>query len=134
MALDHLLIDLGVNISANVIYDVVKSYFAKESSPTREGLKSTISASLDIKNASIKAENIINFLAENGDIVISGSQIYASKSIMMASSKDTRFVFGNNSESKTDKSSIVAGHGAQIIGRRGAKIIQDEEGNISFYA
>ncbi len=75
---------------------------------------------------------IIEFLANNGDITISGSRIYASSSISMASSKNTKFVFGIYSSSSTNKSSINAGSGAQIMGSGGAKIEQDEDGNIKF--
>ena len=112
---------------------MVKSYFAKEKSPTIEGLKRELSSHLNIENTDIKSSNIIQFLAENGDISISGTQIYASKSITMTSNKGTKFSFGNNSSSKTDKSAIKAGRGAKIVGRGGAKIEQDEDGSIKFY-
>lgn|SRR3990167_3956518 len=132
MTLEQFLLQIGINLSSSFIYDVVKSYFTKEKNPTIEGLKTQLSSRLNIENANIKADNIIQFLADHGDINISGSQIYASKSIMMASSQDTKFTFGNNSTSKTDKTSIEAGHGAQIQGQGGARIIQDEDGTIKF--
>lgn len=133
MTLEQLLIQLGLNISSSFVYDVVKSYFKKETNHTVEGLKAELSSRLNIEGADIKSNNIINFLAENGDITISGTQIYASKSITMASSQGTKFTFGNNSKSTTDKSSIEAGHGAQIQGQGGARIVQDEDGSIKFY-
>ena len=133
MTLEQLLIQLVLNISSSFVYDVVKGYFQKEKKPTAEGLKAELSSCLDIEDADIKSNNIINFLAENGDITISSTQIYASKSITMASAQGTKFTFGNNSKSSTDKSSIKTGHGAQIQGRGGARIIQDEDGSIKFY-
>lgn len=134
MTLEQLLLQLGINLSSSFVYDVVKSYFTKETNPTLEGLKSELSSRLNIANTSIKSDNIIQFLANNGDITISGSRIYASNSVIMASSRNTKFTFGNNSTSKTNKSSIEAGHGAQIQGQGGARIEQDEDGNIKFYA
>jgi len=133
MTLEQLLIQLGLNLSSSFVYDVIKEYFKKEKNPTVEGLKTELSSSLDIEGAEIKSNNIINFLAENGDITISGTQVYASKSITMTSSQGTKFTFGNNSKSTTDKSSIEAGHGAQIQGQGGARIVQDEDGSIKFY-
>lgn len=133
MTLEQLLAQLGLNMSSSFVYDVVKDYFQRKKKPTVKGLKAELSSRLDIKGADIKSDNIINFLAENGDITISGTQIYASKSISMASSEGTKFTFGNNSRSSTDKSSIEAGHGAQIQGQGGARIEQDEDGNIKFY-
>ncbi|MFC1613138.1 hypothetical protein ACFL23_02285 [Patescibacteria group bacterium] len=133
MTLAQLLISLGLNISSSFVYDKVKSYFGKEKSPTIEGLKKELSSHLKIENANIKSDKIIQFLAKNGDISIDGTQIYASKSITMASNKGTQFSFGNNSSSKTDKSAIEAGRDAKIVGQGGAKIEQDENGNIKFY-
>ncbi|OGC51630.1 hypothetical protein A2982_01990 [candidate division WWE3 bacterium RIFCSPLOWO2_01_FULL_39_13] len=133
MTLEQLLLQLALNISSTFIYDVVKGYFAKEKNPTIEGLKAELSLRLNIEGADIKSNNIIQFLAQNGDINVSGTQIYASKSVTMASSQGTQFTFGNNSKSSTGKSSIQARHGAQIHGQGDARMEQDEEGNIKFY-
>ena len=134
MTLEQLLLQLGLNVSSAFVYDVAKNYFQKEKSPTLNGLKAELSSHLNIEDADIKSGNIVDFLAENGDITISGTQIYASKSITMASTQGTQFTFGNNSESTTSKSSIKAGRGAQIRGRGGARVEQNEDGNINFYA
>ncbi|MDD5529503.1 MAG: hypothetical protein PHX21_05675 [bacterium] len=131
MTLEQLLLELGINLSSSVIYDVVKGFFTKEKTAyTKEELTTEISSRLNIENASIKANNIIDFLAQNGDINISGSQIYASESITINSSQGTKFTLKNNSTSKTNKSSIETGHVGQIIGQDGAKIEQDRDGNI----
>lgn len=132
MTLEQLLIQLGLNISSSFVYDAVKGYFQREQNPTIIGLKDELSSRLSVKGVDIKSENIIQFLAQNGDISILGTQIYALKSITMASSKGAQFAFGDNSKSSTDKSSIAAGYGAQIQGRGGARIVQDEDGSIKF--
>lgn len=133
MTLEQFLLQIGINITSSFIYEKVRDYFTKESNPTIEGLTKELTCYLNIENADIQAKKIIQFLAEHGDINIVRSKIYASESIMMASSKSTKFTFGNDSSSRTDKSSIEAGRGAQIIGHGGARIEQDKEGNINFF-
>ena len=132
MTFEQLLLSLGVNLTSSVVYDVVKEYFQQVKNPTAEGLAVELARHLNIDGATIKAENIISFLAKNGDISISDSYIFASKSIIMESSLGTQFTFGNNSVSQTEKSSIEAGHGTQITGSGSARIEQDEDSNINF--
>lgn len=132
MTLDQILIQLGLGVTSSFIYERVRDYFSKNQNPTIEGLKNDLASHLSVENANVKADGIVEFLAKNGDIYISGSHIYASKSIIMDSSENTKFTFGNNSVSKTDKSSIEAGFGSQIVGNGGGKIEQDEDGNIKF--
>lgn len=134
MSIESLVIQLGINLTSSFIYERVKDYFKKTDTPTIKGLKSALASSLNIDNAELNAEKIVNFLAQNGDITISGTQIYVSDSIAMASSKGTKFDFGNNSSSTTYKSSIKAGLGARIVGQGGARIVQDNDGSIKFYA
>lgn len=132
MTIEQLLIQLGVNLTSNFIYERVRDYFKQAQNPTVEGLKGALAATLNIENAEINAAKIVNFLAQSGDITISGTQIYAPDSITMESNKGTQFDFRNNSSSTTDKSSIRAGLGARIVGKNGAKIVQDD-GSIKFY-
>lgn len=131
--MDQLLIQLGINLTSNAIYDIVKNYFASTVQPTSDGLKDRLVSELRIDNANIKAESIIEFLARNGDISIQGTSIYSAKAIHMQSSKNTTLSFGNNSVSATDNTRIEAGHGAQIISSGGAGIRQNEDGSISFF-
>lgn len=132
MTLEQYLEQLGINVAGSLIYDLVKKYLAKNERHTLKGLERELIPYLKIENADIKAENIINFLAEKGDIDISGTDIYASRSIVMASDRDTKLVFGNGSSSVTDKSRIEAGNGAQMVMQGRAKMEQDEDGNITF--
>jgi ribosomal protein S24E len=132
MTLEQLISQLGINLASSAIFELIKIYFVKENDPTTEGLKETLASHLQIENADIAAENIVQFLATNGNITISGTKIYASKEITMASSKETSFEFGNNSSSKTDTTSVEAGHGAILKGQGGARIVQGEDGSIRF--
>jgi len=127
-----LLTSLGINVSANVIYDISKHYFNQKILHTKEGLRDALISGLNIEGVDIKADKIIEFLAENGDITISGTSIYASDRIEMASSKGTSFSFGNDSTSKTDNTAIEAKGNSKIVGTGNAKIVQ-EDGSISFY-
>lgn len=133
MKLEDLLTQLGLNISASLVYDVIKNYFHETKDPTVEGLKATLASRLDITEAKIISNNIIEFLAQNGDITISGTQIYASNSVTLGSDQGTKFTLENNSKSSTNRSSIEVGDNSKIQGQGGAKIVQDADGNIKFY-
>jgi hypothetical protein len=132
MDLSQLLINLGLNVASNAIYDIVRFALRRSPEVTHDSLQKELAAFLRVDGADIKAETIITFLAQRGDIVITGSRIYATEKIEMGSAPGTKFVFGNNSSSSTSKSSIQAGHGAFIQGQGGAKIVQNSDG-ISFY-
>jgi hypothetical protein len=128
----ELLLSLGVNLASSAVYDLLKS--ALGTAVTREQLVERIASQLNITNAKIAADRIIDFAAQNGDITISGTSIYAANSITMRSASGTKFSFGDNSSSKTSSSEITAGHGARIEGTGGAKIVQNPDGSISFFA
>lgn len=129
--MNELLHSLGVNLASSVVYDLLKS--ALSTSVTREHLVELIASQLNITNANIAADRIIDFAAQNGDITISGTSIFAIDSITMRSASGTKFTFSNNSSSKTSTSEITVGHGAKIEGVGGAKIVQNPDGNISFF-
>ncbi len=133
MTLEQLLLSLGINIWASAIYDVVKKYFEENSSPSIAGLKEEISSSLEIDWADIKAENIIELLAQNWNIQISGSSIFAPNSISMWSTTWNQFTFWNNSISRTNHSSIEAWYGATIIWSWNTRIEQSSDWSIKFY-
>ncbi|MFA4846398.1 MAG: hemagglutinin repeat-containing protein [Patescibacteria group bacterium] len=132
MDITPLLKELGVGIASSAVYDAVRGYFRSTTAPTIAGLKETVRPILNIAGADVVADRVIDFLARNGDIRIVGTSIYASESITMSSSRDTRFDFGHGSTSRTDKSSIAAGLGANITGTGGAKIEQTKDGGIRF--
>lgn len=130
--MNELLISLGVNLASSTAYDLLKS--ALETPVTRDQLVERIASQLNITYANIVANKIIDFAAQNGDITISQTSIYAADSITMRSASGTKFSFGNNSSSKTSTSEITTGHGASIEGTGGAKIVQNPDGSISFYS
>lgn len=133
MTLEQYLISIWVNISASAIYDILKNYISKNNSVNISELKNKISSQLNIINADIKSENIIKFLAQNWDIEISWSNIYAENSVTIWSNLWTSFSFWNNSSSSTSKSSIQAWIWAYIQWNWGAKIVQHEDWSIWFY-
>ncbi|MHA8083998.1 hemagglutinin repeat-containing protein [Aquirufa antheringensis] len=128
--MEDLLKSYGISIGSNVIYDLIKTAITKTAS--KEKLVSLISSELNIQNAIIAADKIIEFAARNGDIIITGTHVYASENITMRSASNTKFVFGENSTSQTATSKISAGTGARIEGQGGATIVQGSDGSISF--
>jgi hypothetical protein len=132
MDISQLAIDLGLNIGANALWSIIKNYVTTTKNPTLDGLKEKLVSELKIKNADIKAEKIIGFLAQNGNITIKGTHIYAGKQITIASSEGKSFDFGNNSTSETENTKIEAKGNSKIVGHGRAKIVQ-KDGSISFY-
>lgn len=131
--LNQLLTSLGINLASSAIYDLIRT-FAGEKKFFTEDFKKELVSLIKVENASVKADKIIDFLAQRGDINISGSYIFANESISFKSWQGTAFSFGNGSVSETKKSKISAGQGARIIGKGGAKVVQDGDGNINFFA
>ena len=132
MAIEQLLLQLGLNISANAIYDFFRVSFSKSKDINVGELKKELVSFLNIKNADIIAERIINFLAVNGDIEIKGSRVFAKNSILYSSGRNTKFSL-EESRSETEKTRIDVGKGAKIEGQGGAAIKQNEDGSIGFY-
>jgi hypothetical protein len=127
MNLEQLLFQLGLNITSNAIYDLIKLF------PTTNGFTKGLESQLNINNANIQAQTILEFLAQKGDIVISGTSIFAQNSIIMQSAKDTKVIFGEGSASSTKNTKIEAGYGAKIVMQGGAQVRQSSDGSISFY-
>ncbi len=132
MELSELILNLGLNVSSNAIYDLIRSAIRRNPDAGRDSLRQELAGILCVEGADVKADTIITFLAQRGDIRITGSRIYATDKIEMASSEGTKFTFGNNSSSSTKNTSIQAGQGAFIQGQGGAKIVQNADGSISF--
>lgn len=131
--MEQLLLQLGLGITSNAIYNFLKDFFTKNPKADRSQLESELVSFLNIQNANIVAGKIITFLAQNGDIKIEGASICANDSISMFSSKNTKVTFGNNSSSTTKNTKIEAGNDAFIQGQGGAGIKQNEDGSISFF-
>jgi hypothetical protein len=131
MTLDSLLISLGVNLTSSFIYDKLKDFFQKQSQPSISDLKKELSKYIHVENARIVSDSIVEFLAKNGDITISGSKIFAKDTITMASATGTQFQIKDGSTSRTNHNFIDLGMGASITGQNGASITQSKNG-ISF--
>jgi len=131
--MDQLLLQLGLGITSNALYDFLKDFFSKNSKADRSQLENGLISFLNIQNANIVADKIIAFLAQNGDIRIEGTSIYANGSISMFSTRNTKFTFGSNSSSTTKNTKIEARNSAFIQGQGGAGIKQNEDGSISFF-
>ena len=111
----------------------VKFYSKKAGKPSKEWLKETLISEPSNFNSEIKAEKIIEFLANSGKIIISGSKIYAKNKIEISSSQGNLFYFGNNRVSKTNNTSIEARGNSSIVGKGNVKITQ-RDGTITFSA
>lgn len=130
--MEQLLLELGLNVTSNAIYDFLKETFRKNPNVKKDELRDNLASYMQVTNAVIIAEKIITFLAKKGDILIDGSNIKAGSSVEMFSAPNTELKFGNGSISQTDKTKIEAGKESFIVARGGAGIKQDENGNISF--
>lgn len=128
MTLDSLLISLGVNLTSNFIYDKMKDFFQKQSQPAVSDFKIELLKYINVENAKVISDSIVEFLAKNGDITISGSKIFAKDTITMASAAGTKFQIKDDSTSRTDHTFIHLGMGASIIGQNGASIKQSKDG------
>jgi hypothetical protein len=132
MTLQELLIQTGINVGASFVYEKISNLFRNRTTVTKQELIAELRPFLNIQNAEVIADRIVTFMAQNGDIIIDGTKIYASDSITMASSASTKFVVQNNSESTTHTTSIKVGQGAAIVGQGGARIDQHPDGSITF--
>lgn len=120
--------DIGKDILASGIYDSAKylilNYLNNTPNASKEDLENYLNSNLNISGANISADNIINFLAENGDIVIKDTSVYAHNVVHMQSNPTTEIVFGGNSTSATKGTKIQTIGNAHIILKGGASIIQ----------
>lgn len=132
MSLDQLLASLGLNVASNALYEIVRRYARSTPTPTAAGLKRELTSALNVLNAEVAADRIIEFLAHTGTITISGTQIFAAERITMASRPGTRVSFGGGSISRTNTTSIEAGYGARVEMQGGAMIVQNPDGSITF--
>jgi macrodomain Ter protein organizer (MatP/YcbG family) len=126
-----LMANFGNGIITNALYDTIKSLIM--SSNTKEELAKKIDSALHLHNVNVNAESIITLLASNGFITIEGSHIKSNLSITMGSFNNGELLFGNNSKSETNKTSIDTGFNSFIKMSGNAKIVQHEDGSIRFY-
>lgn len=135
--MEQLLLQLGIGVGSNAVYDIVKLFLnnaADKGTSSSDDLRKELVSRLSLIGQEVKADKIISFLAENGDIEISNTKIVSNKSILMNSNNESSLTFGDNSTSSTPGTQIQSGSGAFIKIQGNAAIQQDEQGNISFHA
>lgn len=131
MDLNGYLIQLGIGTASGVLSGAINTLLARGSFSKSE-LVETL-RELKVNEADIKAENIIQFLAKEGKIAITRSNIHSGNAINMQSAKGTSLLFGEGSTSSTPKTRIQVGNGAYIQANGGAGVRQNEDGSIEIY-
>lgn len=86
---------------------------------------------LSIHNASIFSERIIEFLSENGYLVITNSYVEATKKLSISAQKTGTFKIGENTRVGTNSSYMQGGSGTSVVGSGNAKI-DFHDGGITF--
>lgn len=133
MDFSQLLLGLGINLTSDAIVEFIKNLLESNPGINQSALKQKLSTFINIQETDIKAESIINFLANSGVITIEGSRVYSGQAITMYAGKEAQVSFGNDSVSETPKTRIEAGSGARIDMQGGSGIRQNEDGSISFF-
>lgn len=129
--LQSIITDIGGGIISSGFYDSFKRILSKGTTPKSE-FESNIKDILQLHNVKVEGTALITLLSKKGYLHIDGSSIKSKSSIIIGSSDQGHFLFGNNSTSETDRTKIEAGKGAYILGTGNSNIQQDENGNITF--
>jgi hypothetical protein len=111
MNLVSFLVSIGINVVSSAVYDKLRSFFSKKPNPTSEELTKEMQKHL-----------------ANGNLIISGSHVFAKDSICLESSMGTEFQIKDGSSTRTDQTSMEVGLGAFISGSGGAAIHQSKDG------
>jgi hypothetical protein len=126
----NVLSQLGLGLATNGIYDLIKGLAGK--SVSAQQVVGEIQNRINMTGVSMRAETVINALAQNGFLSIQQSHLYASQSIIFGSYQGGAVV-GNNSSLKTDRTAIEAGTGAFVETQGNAQVRQNPDGSISFH-
>lgn len=125
--------DLGVNLSANVMFEFLKSKFGKQQLPLEKtAFEHELSSFLKIHGVQAEAATVIKALANSGFLSIKGSELVAPDGILIGAAEGARFSFGENSSSKTAMTAIHADGHARVEGSNAA-VSQNADGSISFH-
>ena len=122
------LINLGLNIASNAIWDTIKSTLGQ---PKQESI-TALSNFLRMQGVRISAETVIDAFVRDGVLKIEGTSLIAAQEITFGAGPGGTFSFGNNSSSVTSTTQINAGAGAYIVGNN-AQVRQNADGSISFH-
>ena len=121
---------LGLGLATNAVYDLLKS-FAGKTAETRQ-FAQEVQNRINMYGVSIRAETVINALAQNGFLVIQQSHLHCNQGLVFGSVQGSAIV-GNNSKMTTKNTAITAGSGAFIETQGNAQVRQNPDGSISFH-
>lgn len=124
--------DLGINLSASVIFEFLKSRFGKSLGVEQSTFEHELSSFLKIHGVQAEAATVIKALADSGFLSIKGSELVAPDGILIGAGEGARFSFGEGSASKTTKTAIHANGNARVAGSNAA-VSQNTDGSISFH-
>lgn len=125
-----LLSGLGLGLATNAIYDLLKALPA--TAVDRQQIEGEVQDCMTLHGISMKAETVIDALAQNGFLSIQGSHLYAAQALAFGSQQGSA-VFGNNGTLRTDRTATVAGPGAFVQTQGNAQVRQNPDGSISFH-
>jgi hypothetical protein len=128
--MENLFAQIGIGIISNQVSKLIGDFY--NGVKNAYDFKKELDDIIRMNGINVSSEKIIEILAANGIIEIRDSSIYAGQSVVLGSSGLGHSSFGNNSELRTDKSSINAGNGCFIQTNGNAFIKMGEDGSISF--
>ena len=126
----EILNQLSLGVASNAIYDYLKSVLGKN--PSKQEVTDAIQNLINMNGIDIKADTVINALAENGFLLIENSRLHANETLVFGSVKGGA-VISNGSQLSTDKSATVIGQGAAIRTSGNAFISHNADGSVSFH-
>ena len=130
MDLSTLLGQLGLGIASQAIYELITSYGQENVAADR--VTSDIQNQINLHGITMKAETVINAMAENGFISIKGTQLHAKDSIVFGSKHGGASV-GNDSKLSTDRTAIEAKGNSSMNTEGNAQVRQNPNGSITFH-
>jgi len=125
-----LLGQLGLGVAANSIFELLKGLATR--SVTTEQLRQEIQNRIDLNGVGMRAETVIDALAQNGFIQIRGSNLHGEEGIAFGSVTGGASM-GHNTTFTTARTAIKAGTGAFMDTQGNAQVRQNPDGSISFH-
>lgn len=129
--MNQLLSDLGINLAASAIWDLIKFITAN---PTNQNEVETKLAEeleksqVNLQGAELKSKEIIKFLIENGVLKFNGALIYSDTSIVQKT-EGGGIVFSKNSSFSTPNTNIsIKGDNSFMKQQGNVEIIQGPNG------
>ena len=112
MEIENYLLQLGISAGKELCKEIFQHL---QTNPSRSEFNSEFSRILSIYGASIYANNIITFLAENGYISITNSYVNATKKLIIDGQRGG-FEVKDNFRIGTDSAFVKGGKGTSISG------------------